>query len=1000
MNPRILLGLVAATAAVLWSALPAPRADRPDRLDAGGVPYLRVDTRANTHTDSTQDNAALAMHEDGSTVIAWESRRQQNGGYSAYAQRFAADGTPRGGEFAIQASAPAQQRAPAIGLGRDGSVWFAGQSFGQDGDLDAVFGRTLDRGEFTIAETTRGSQTQPSVATLHDGQRVVAWTCAAEAQRTVRLRRFDRLGVALGREIRLGNPAAEAVLPCVVATADGFAVAWAETDSHGARRIFARHFAPDGSTRTAAWSIAHDPEASDVEPGIDALPHGGIVLTWHRLVGGAAGYDVMVQRFDRHGNALAGASTVHAAGADWPSGATVAAAPDGRFVVAFNLRRTRVSDSDVWAQCFDAAGDRAGRPFRVHRQTAGEQELAVASNRRSVAYGRDGRMAFAWSGDGGMGDRSGAHLTLLLPDRADVAVARRRRDTAEAPVRTPAAAGAPWRVATELAEPHDPPVFHKPNGVPPPPPHAAGMVDPGFLGVTNTGWTPPDPHLAAGPEHVVVMTNGAIAFFKKDGTKTFQQDISNTAGFWGSVGAGSFVFDPEVIWDPYARRFFAMACERTSGRSYFVVAVSDDWDPNGSWHKYRLDVTAQAGGSIDSPNIAVDENVLYLGADFGYLQFFYDKSPFLSGQPPTTVRNLSISGSGSFGLPVMHGRAPAMYLIEHLEATSNSTVLLHAIRNPLTTPTVTTTVLSVPAYGPPARVPQLGTTALITTFDSRFWSCVWRDGSLWACHHHGSRTLARWYQIETGNWPTSGAPRLVQSGDIDPGPGIYTFFNSISVDDRGNAVTAFARSATNERISIGRAFRLASDPLGTMRPMDIIQTNTVVYSNAGRWGDYSAVSVDPADNATFWYFHEFATSSAWSTWVANKTVEKPLSVDVTRLSQATGGKATFTLSNPSRANRGYVLFGSFSGMVPGVTLPGPPSVHVPVNLDVLTVVSVTDTTLFQNFLGNLDSSGGATATLTAPSLPGLKGLTMYFAFVQDPTAWNWVSNVVSIEIGN
>ena len=59
----------------------------------------------------------------------------------------------------------------------------------------------------------------------------------------------------------------------------------------------------------------------------------------------------------------------------------------------------------------------------------------------------------------------------------------------------------------------------------------------GFTGIFSTGWTPPDPHMGVGPDHVVVMTNGAIAFFTKDGTLTFQDEIEDTFGFWGEVGA-------------------------------------------------------------------------------------------------------------------------------------------------------------------------------------------------------------------------------------------------------------------------------------------------------------------------------------------------------------------------------------------------------------------------------------------------------------------------------
>eukprot|EP01026_Neomeris_dumetosa_P003937 TRINITY_DN110551_c0_g1_i1.p1 TRINITY_DN110551_c0_g1~~TRINITY_DN110551_c0_g1_i1.p1 ORF type:complete len:194 (-),score=9.20 TRINITY_DN110551_c0_g1_i1:4-525(-) len=129
----------------------------------------------------------------------------------------------------------------------------------------------------------------------------------------------------------------------------------------------------------------------------------------------------------------------------------------------------------------------------------------------------------------------------------------------------------------------------------------------GFTAVSNTGWTPPDPHMAVGPRHIVVMTNGEIAFFDKDGTNTFRDEIEDSFGFWGSLGTSGFVFDPEVLYDANEGRFVAMATESFApgNRSYALVAVSDDDDPNGTWHKYRFDVSSLAGDFFDSPNIGV-----------------------------------------------------------------------------------------------------------------------------------------------------------------------------------------------------------------------------------------------------------------------------------------------------------------------------------------------------------------------------------------------------------
>jgi hypothetical protein len=378
------------------------------------------------------------------------------------------------------------------------------------------------------------------------------------------------------------------------------------------------------------------------------------------------------------------------------------------------------------------------------------------------------------------------------------------------------------------------------------------------------------------------MTNGEIAFFEKNGNMTFSDEIEDSTGFWGSLGTGGFVFYPEIIFDPHSQRFIAMACERTGGQSYYLLAVSDDDDPNGNWNKYRFNVTSLAGGDIDSPNLAVDAQAVYLTADFfgpdKYLVYILRKSDLLVGNAPLT-RNLLITGSQSYGIPVMYDAVtPAFYMIQAFEFNTYNSVRMHAITDPLGSPTRVSTDVTVPSYGHPQDPVQQGTATRPELFEARFWSCVYRDGSLWAVHHqspNSSGTVrARWYQFDMRGWPTSGqTPTLVQSGDIFPGTGIHTFFPSIWVDSSGNAAITCARSASNEFISMSRAVRKSSDPLGTFQPLQFVRQSSAPYS-INRWGDYSGTMSDPSAPGTFWGTHEYTPGgNSWNTWISQYVIE-------------------------------------------------------------------------------------------------------------------------------
>ena len=449
-----------------------------------------------------------------------------------------------------------------------------------------------------------------------------------------------------------------------------------------------------------------------------------------------------------------------------------------------------------------------------------------------------------------------------------------------------------------IAKPHEPPTYDpkttaaEPFGGPDIP-RPAG-ADQGFIAINATGWTPPDPILAVGPNHIVAMTNGAIAAFTKDGTLVFSDEIEDSFGFWGAQGATNFVFDPEVLFDPHSQRFFAMANERGNGRSYFLLAVSENDDPTGNWFKYRLDVTNLAANNIDSPNMAVDEDVVYLTADFfgpdRYLVYMLRKSDLLVGNTPQTT-DLLITGSQSYGLPLIYDAgAPAFYMIQAFEFGNFNTVRMHAITDALGSPQRVTTDVSVPSYGHPVDPPQQGTSNRPELFEARFWSCVYRNGSLWAVHHQSpgssGRARVRWYEFEMRGWPASGQlPLLVQSGDINPqndnGADSWTYFPSIWVDEANNAAITMARSSSTEFITMARALRSASDPPGTFQPVENVQASTVPYTVANRWGDYSGTVSDPEGPGQFWGIHEFAQSGAWQTFIAKYELSQTVLPSVT-----------------------------------------------------------------------------------------------------------------------
>ncbi len=174
----------------------------------------------------------------------------------------------------------------------------------------------------------------------------------------------------------------------------------------------------------------------------------------------------------------------------------------------------------------------------------------------------------------------------------------------------------------------------------------------GFEAIAQTPWTPPDPSLAVGPNHVVVTVNMAIAFYDKDGNEQFSSYLDSTGspGFFEDIGCGDFTFDPKCFYDPYAQRFVVLALEEYdvgTEESWITMAVSDDSDPNGIWYKYRTwsVVTNEENGNtfwVDYPGFGFDSGYYYVTGNLfglntggwgGVLYRVFNKTPMLTGDP-------------------------------------------------------------------------------------------------------------------------------------------------------------------------------------------------------------------------------------------------------------------------------------------------------------------------------------------------------------------------------
>jgi hypothetical protein len=126
----------------------------------------------------------------------------------------------------------------------------------------------------------------------------------------------------------------------------------------------------------------------------------------------------------------------------------------------------------------------------------------------------------------------------------------------------------------------------------------------------------------------------------------------------------------------------------------------------------------------------------------------------------------------------------------------------------------------------------------------------------------GDRSALRWYEIRN----PGGTPTVYQQATITD-PTVSYWLGSIAQDAAGNTAVGFSVSSQQVYPSVYIAGRTASDPQGAMYgPLGIIDGTGSQKQSYHRWGDYSAMTVDPTDDCTFWYTQEYYGTTSSFNW--------------------------------------------------------------------------------------------------------------------------------------
>jgi hypothetical protein len=405
------------------------------------------------------------------------------------------------------------------------------------------------------------------------------------------------------------------------------------------------------------------------------------------------------------------------------------------------------------------------------------------------------------------------------------------------------------------------------------------------LTLGGNGW-PPDPNGDVGPDHYIQTVNTSMAIYNKiTGAEIVRLSMNNFFTGTGTLCDTMNRGDPVVVYDRFEDRWLVtdFAYSDTGGPYYECLALSQSGDPvSGGWYMWGVSISSTSLN--DYPKIGVWSDGYYASFNMfrktltgwswdGVQLWAFEKASMLSGVLKSVYFSLSPSSSYFSLLPAHALSEPPVgapgYYASVLSPNNLQIWKLHADwDSPANSSLTGPTVLSVADFAAAASIPQQGTSILLDSLSYRpMMQLIYRsvDGveSLWMNHTVASQGVAaiRWYEVHN----PGGAPSLFQQGTFQPDSN-HRWVGSLAVDQDGNMAFGYSISSASIYPAIRFTGRLAGETLGELPQGEstLIQGNGS-QTNTTRWGDYSAMSVDPNDDCTFWYTNEYYATSG-STW--------------------------------------------------------------------------------------------------------------------------------------
>jgi subtilisin-like proprotein convertase family protein len=513
---------------------------------------------------------------------------------------------------------------------------------------------------------------------------------------------------------------------------------------------------------------------------------------------------------------------------------------------------------------------------------------------------------------------------------------------------------------------------------------------------------PPDTVGDIGPLYYVQATNDSAGthitvYNKADGSVAVSQFVLSSLAN-SAVGGSPYTGrgDPIVLYDHLAGRW--LLSEFESSGNEIDIFLSDNSAPtsNGAdWTQYRVNATnfpdyqkitlwnnAYLIGTneADNPVYAIDRNAMLTGAG-GLISFIRRTGTPRPNWPRGHTMPADIDG------PAAPADSPGLFLRQIDDEVTNpgandpshDFIEIWEFQPDFTTPANSTYTLArtitindfdyvVGSDSTRADLDQPGTAVKLDALPYYLgWHLQYRNfgsyetlvGNFTVDASGAEQAGIRWFELRK----TAGVWNLYQEGTYAP-DATNRWMGSIAMDGSGNIALGYSVTSSTVYPGVRYAGRRPTDPLGTLPRGEntLFAGSGSQTSSSNRWGDYSAMTVDPVDDSTFWYTNEYIPANGlWTTRIGAFAFGPPGNAKPHSVSLADGA----TVSGINFGDHFVPVINVTTPTNAGFFLTGTPALNATAGIDADDLPPVT----FRIYAGPT-ASGSPLLTLLASAAPG------------------------------